>query len=98
MLGQVLIKSPRTGSRTSVGVERDEERFESISLIESTVACPACETVHKWSKDQAISYGLVGCDHPAATGELGRARLRPTQIRSAATELSRWREYELSEP
>jgi hypothetical protein len=61
MLGQILIRCPRTKSLISVGIGVDERDFRALPATESEVICPACETIHTWSTADAMFVPFV--DH-----------------------------------
>jgi hypothetical protein len=59
MLGQILIRCPRTKSLISVAVGIDERDFRVLPANESEVVCPACETMHTWSRADAMFVPFI---------------------------------------
>ena len=54
-MAMVLIKCPTTDLPVSTGLFMDESDFESAALEQEDrrLACPLCQEIHVWSKDQA---------------------------------------------
>jgi endogenous inhibitor of DNA gyrase (YacG/DUF329 family) len=52
-MGMVVIKCPKTGKVIPTGVGMDKASFQTSSMSNNTVSCPACGGTHTWDKKDA---------------------------------------------
>lgn len=55
-MAHIMIKCPSTGRLIATGTGADPRTFENSSYENMSVTCPACDSIHVWSKPDAILY------------------------------------------
>jgi hypothetical protein len=50
---QILIRCPVFGRVIPTGLSTEKVRFDSLSGIQFSVVCPACEKTHRWKQPKA---------------------------------------------
>ena len=54
-MGAILIRCPTTDQLIPVGINTDQESFESLpNVVARAIRCPHCGKNHTWSKADAI--------------------------------------------
>ena len=53
-MAKVCIKCPQTGKLIPTGWDIDRTSFETMSITDCKIQCPACGQMHRWSKEDAI--------------------------------------------
>jgi hypothetical protein len=52
-MGQIAIRCPNKGEMITTGMTMDRGSFESSTISDNSVQCPACGETHTWSKEDA---------------------------------------------
>ena len=52
-MAQVVITCPTTGRKVPTGVSLDRASWETATLENNSLRCPACGQTHVWSKKDA---------------------------------------------
>jgi hypothetical protein len=51
---QVMIRCPKTAKNVLTGIAMDEKSFETSTMHDNSVHCPACGEMHTWTKGKAF--------------------------------------------
>jgi hypothetical protein len=54
---RLLALCPRTGKWLETGLVVRDEVFERIERLESSVFCPSCAELHRWTRETAALEG-----------------------------------------
>jgi endogenous inhibitor of DNA gyrase (YacG/DUF329 family) len=53
-MAMVMVKCPNTGKPVPTGIGMSKESFASSTLESNSFSCPACGSMHTWSKRDAF--------------------------------------------